>query len=94
MMNSPRQLEFGNSKQSRLPQRCKTCEWRFACNGECPRNRFCRTPEGEDGWNYLCKGYQNFFAHVAPYMDYMKERLQKEEAPALIMEALRKGLVL
>ena len=44
------------------------CDVRFACQGECPRNRFLRTPEGEEGLNYLCAGYRLFFHHVdAPH---------------------------
>ena len=89
MMQSERQLAFGNAKQTALPSCCKECPWLFACNGECPRNRFCRTPEGEDGLNYLCAGYRQFFAHVAPYMDFMKEQLLKEQAPANIMQAIK-----
>ena len=91
MMQSERQLAFGNAKQAALPRRCKECKWLFACNGECPRNRFCRTPEGEGGWNYLCEGYRRFFAHAAPFMDYMKDQLLSEQAPANIMQALRDG---
>ena len=66
-------------------------EFLFACNGECPKNRFARTADGEPGLNYLCKGYHQFFQHVAPYMDYMKKELLAERAPANIMEAIKKG---
>ena len=47
-----------------------------------PENRFARTADGEPGLNYLCKGYHQFFQHVAPYMDYMKKELLAERAPA------------
>lgn len=91
MMYSDRQLEFGQMKQKSLPSQCKECEFFFACNGDCPKNRFARTATGEPGLNYLCKGYYKFFKHVAPYMDYMKKELLAERAPANIMEAIRKG---
>lgn len=91
MMYSDRQLEFGQMKQKSLPGQCKECEFLFACNGDCPKNRFARTATGEPGLNYLCKGYYKFFKHVAPYMDYMKKELLAERAPANIMEAIRKG---
>lgn len=91
MMYSGRQLEFGQMKQKSLPAQCRECEFLFACNGECPKNRFAKTATGEPGLNYLCKGYYKFFKHVAPYMDYMKKELLAERAPANIMEAIRKG---
>ncbi|MGM9759990.1 MAG: anaerobic sulfatase-maturation protein [Parabacteroides sp.] len=89
MMYSPRQLQFGRDKQERLPGCCRQCEYLFACNGECPKNRFLRSPEGEAGLNYLCRGYKKFFAHVAPYMDFMKRELQAERPPANVMEWAR-----
>lgn len=41
--------------------------------------------------NYLCKGYYQFFKHVAPYMDFMKNELMNQRPPANIMEALKNG---
>lgn len=91
MMYSEKQSEFGQMKQKSLPTQCKECEYLFACNGDCPKNRFARTAAGEPGLNYLCKGYYRFFTHVAPYMDYMKKELLAGRAPANVMEAIRKG---
>ena len=91
MMYSERQLKFGQDKQDSLPRQCRECPWLFACNGECPKNRFARTPEGEPGLNYLCAGYRRYFEHVAPYMDYMKREYLAERAPANVMEAVRRG---
>lgn len=89
MMYSERQQQFGLDKQRTLPSQCKECEFLFACNGECPKNRFAKTASGEPGLNYLCKGYFQFFKHVAPYMDFMKKELLAERAPANIMEYLK-----
>ena len=47
----------------------------------------------EPGLNYLCKGYYQFFKHVAPYMDFMKNELMNQRPPANIMEALRNGVL-
>ncbi len=93
MLYGERQQRFGFAKQAMLPQQCRRCSYLFACNGECPKNRFCKTAEGEPGLNYLCKGYYRFFRHAAPYMDYMKEELESGRAPANIMQALREGLI-
>jgi uncharacterized protein len=64
LVTSPRQRAFGQAKLDTLPQYCHDCEVRFACNGECPKNRFTLTPDGEEGLNYLCAGYRSFFNHV------------------------------
>lgn len=85
MMTSPQQLEFGRAKETSLPDQCRSCDVKFACNGECPKNRFAVTSDGEPGLNYLCEGYRRFFRYVRPYMDYMAAQLGKEQPPAAIM---------
>lgn len=89
MMYSEEQLGFGADKQRQLPMQCKECEFLFACNGECPKNRFSRTATGEPGLNYLCKGYYQYFNHVAPYMDFMKKELMNKRPPANVMEWIK-----
>ena len=86
MMYSKRQLQFGRDKYERLPHQCKVCQWRFVCNGGCPKDRFCQTADGEPGLNYLCQDYRQFFAHVAPYMDFMKNELLHQRPPANVMK--------
>ncbi len=71
LANSPAQLEFANAKSDTLPQYCRDCEVRFVCNGECPKNRFATTPDGDPGLNYLCAGYRAFFNHIDPVMRKM-----------------------
>ena len=61
---------------------------RFACHGECPKNRFIETPDGEPGLNYLCAGYIAFFAHVDNPMRIMAELLRRDRAPAEVMLVL------
>lgn len=91
MMYSPQQIQFGNAKQTSLPNQCKECKFLFVCNGECPKNRFLYTADGEYGLNYLCAGYKRFFAHVEPYMDFMKKELMARRAPANVMEWLKRN---
>ncbi len=64
LVNSEKQRRFGDAKFDTLPRYCKECPVLFACYGECPRNRFIQTPDGEPGLNYLCAGYKAFFEHV------------------------------
>lgn len=86
MMYSEKQIQFGQQKRDSLPNKCKECNYLFACNGECPKNRFLTTEDGEPGLNYLCKGYYQSFDHVAPYMDFMKKELLAERPPANVMK--------
>jgi uncharacterized protein len=71
LVASPKQRAFGQHKLDSLPKYCRECEVPFACYGECPRNRFITTPDGEPGLNYLCAGYKLFFNHIDPAMKTM-----------------------
>ncbi|MGA7878556.1 MAG: anaerobic sulfatase maturase, partial [Desulfoferrobacter sp.] len=54
LVGSDQQRSFGRAKLETLPSYCRKCEVGFACKGECPKNRFLTTPDGEPGLNYLC----------------------------------------
>jgi uncharacterized protein len=89
MMHSVQQKKFGVDKRDALPRYCRKCDVLFACNGECPKHRFIRTPDGEEGLNYLCAGYKTFFKHIDPFMCFMAEELRKERAPANVMHWIK-----
>lgn len=71
LTSSEKQRRFGEAKFETLPDYCKQCPVLFACYGECPRNRFIETPDGQFGLNYLCAGYKSFFTHIEPAMKTM-----------------------
>jgi len=79
------QKKFGQAKKDTLPQYCLDCEVRFVCNGGCPKNRFIKTPDGEEGLNYLCAGYRAFFNHIKPTNDFMASELAQRRPPANVM---------
>ena len=85
MLYGERQQQFGRNKSATLPRQCRECKYLFACHGECPKNRFTKDQYGEPGLNYLCAGYQQFFAHVAADMDFMKAELDAGRSPANLM---------
>lgn len=85
LVNSERQIKFGQDKLTSLPKCCLNCDVRFICNGECPKHRFIKTPEGEEGLNYLCAGYKKFFHHIDPYMKFMALELLNRRPPANVM---------
>lgn len=70
LVGSEVQRRFGDQKWTTLPRACRECDVLQACYGECPKNRFAITADGEPGLNYLCEGYRAFFRHVdAPMRD-------------------------
>lgn len=77
LVASPRQRAFGRAKRDSLPKYCRECSVRFACHGECPKNRFTLTPDGEPGLNYLCAGYKAFFTHIDRPMRMMAGLLRQ-----------------
>ena len=85
LADSEAQKRFGEMKLKSLPRVCRKCGVRFVCNGECPKHRFCVSPDGEPGLNYFCAAYKKFFTHVAPTMTRMKKLLEEGRAPAEIM---------
>ncbi|KGD98119.1 anaerobic sulfatase maturase [Rhizobium sp. YS-1r] len=77
LVASDKQRQFGQHKYDSLPRYCRECEVLFACYGECPRNRFIMTPDGEPGLNYLCAGYKQFFKHIDAPMKTMATLLKQ-----------------
>lgn len=86
MLYGKQQQQFSKLKSQSLPEECRECKWLFACNGECPKNRFIKDCYGNPGKNYLCQGYRMFFEHVAPYMDFMKNEYLNQRPPANVMQ--------
>jgi uncharacterized protein len=86
LVSSPKQRAFGQHKLDSLPKYCRECSVLFACYGECPRNRFISTPDGEPGLNYLCAGYKQFFNHINPAMNTMAGLLRQNRYADEIMQ--------
>jgi len=87
LLESPAQRNFGQIKSDSLPRYCRTCEVLEMCHGECPKNRFLRTPDGEAGLNFLCSGYRRFFNHARPFVEsvaaeWHRQTRQKQTFPA------------
>jgi uncharacterized protein len=56
------------------------------CNGECPKNRFIETPDGEPGLNYLCAGYNAFFKHADREMKIMADLIRRGRLAEEVMK--------
>lgn len=88
MLDSDAQRRFGDAKRDTLPRQCRECEFRFACNGGCPKHRFLQGADGEPGLNYLCAGYRRFLGAVHPYMHVMAKLLRQGRPAAEIMQRI------
>ncbi len=91
---SPRQREFGGNKHQGLTEYCKRCPYLFACYGECPKNRFLKSPDGQPGHNYLCSGMKRFFAYADPYLRQIAAQVQRSRAvpfPGTGIETVLRG---
>ena len=86
LIQQAEQKKFGYDKRDKLTRTCIMCEYRFACHGECPKNRIAKTTDGQEGLNYLCKGLKYFFNHVHPFMDFMAEELKNKRPPANVKQ--------
>jgi uncharacterized protein len=92
LLESSTQRAFGKAKLENLPRYCQECEVRGMCNGECPKNRFLQTPDGEAGLNYLCAGYKRFFTHCQPFVSAVaakwdQQNLEQQMAPERATDA-------
>jgi uncharacterized protein len=90
LVMSEQQQKFGQDKYNTLPKYCLECPVLFACYGECPRNRFIHTPDGEPGLNYLCAGYKMFFQHIDHPMRLMADLLRRGRYADEVMQILAK----
>ena len=75
---SEQQKKFAYAKSDALPQYCKACVHLKLCWGECPKNRFIKTPDGEPGLNYLCQGLKQFYAKAASARGELARRLGRD----------------
>jgi uncharacterized protein len=88
LVASEQQVKFGRDKRDTLPQYCLDCDVRFACHGECPKNRFIETPDGEPGLNYLCAGFKYFFHHIDYPAGVMAGLIHRGRSAAEVMGIL------
>lgn len=93
LAGSKKQRKFGQDKLDTLPKYCRQCEVNFVCNGECPKNRIIKTPDGKPGLNYLCAGFKEFFRHIDGPMRFMANELKQGRAPANIMKYTKDGQI-
>jgi uncharacterized protein len=88
LVASEKQRRFGQNKRDSLPRTCRECDVLHICNGECPKNRFLETLDGEPGLNYLCAGYKAFFKYADKPMRIMADLLRRSRPASEVMGIL------
>lgn len=91
---SARQQAFGAAKEQALPDYCRRCPYLFACHGECPKNRFMASPDGQPGMNYLCPSYEKYFRHITRAMNALGQIVANGMPASAIMQAYKGPLIL
>lgn len=77
---------FGRKKRVELTAQCRACPFLRMCNGGCPKDRFAKSGDGEDGQSYLCPGYRRFFGHIRPDIVAMARLLRAGRPASDIMD--------
>lgn len=90
LVSLEKQKQFGKDKAETLPQQCIDCQVNFICHGGCPKNRVIKTENGEEGLNYLCTGYKQFFKYIDPFMKEAVNRIKKRQSPNIVGKELTK----
>lgn len=88
LANTPRQLAFGEAKRSTLTWECKECPWYQFCGGDCPKDRFSLSQDGETNHSFLCQGLKHFFSYASPRLQQIMEWSRQGKAPSEIMKIL------
>jgi len=88
LVASEKQRKFGQDKKDSLPRYCRECDVLQICNGECPKNRFLETADGEPGLNYLCAGYKTFFKHADKPMRIMADLIRRGKLAEEVMKVM------
>jgi uncharacterized protein len=94
MVEKSLQKGFGIMKEIALTAWCRECPVLKACRGGCPKHRFGKTPTGEPGLHYLCKGYRKFFLHIGKYLKVMATLLANGLPASKVMDAIKGPLVI
>jgi uncharacterized protein len=88
LVASGRQRQFGLDKRDTLPRYCRECDVLFACHGECPKNRFLTTSDGEPGLNHLCAGWKAFFHRIDEPLQMMATLMRMGRPASEIMAVM------
>ncbi len=92
LVDSAVQRGFGENKRLTLPAQCRACRWLAVCNGNCPKDRFAVTADGEPGLNYLCNGLRYFFGHAEGTLKKVIEWRKQGRLSEAIMAELKAEL--
>jgi len=87
LVGSETQRRFGQHKAD-LTRQCRECLVCFACNGDCPKHRFTKSADGDEGLSYLCPGLKMFFEHVNHPMQIMASLLRQGRLTEGVMQVL------
>ncbi len=89
LADSEKQRAFGEAKRSTLTNECRSCKYLPMCGGGCPKDRFAKSRDGEDGQYYLCEGLKAFFDYAVPRLEELVALQRQRKSVGEIAAALR-----
>ena len=88
VLSSEFQSGFGHFKQEGLSAECKRCPYLSLCGGACPKDRFAKSIDGENGQYYLCPGLYEFFAYAVPRLKRAMQLSGEKKSPPEMTQIL------
>lgn len=89
LVNSPKNIAFGQKKQTGISKDCLNCMIRPVCNGGCPKHWFEFSSDGRPNKNYLCEGFAIHLFHVVPKMKMLLSLLAAKATPGKIRREMK-----
>lgn len=77
LAETPVMRRFKQKKNIQLTAQCRVCSYVQLCWGGCPKDRFVESDSAENGHNYLCDGYTEFYRHTFGVLTRMARAIQK-----------------
>ncbi|MBJ7223940.1 MULTISPECIES: anaerobic sulfatase maturase [unclassified Brenneria] len=88
LVNSPRNIAFGQHKLKNISKDCLNCAVRPVCHGGCPKHRFEISSDGRPNKNYFCDGFKTHLLHVLPRMQSLLTQMVRKES----MKKIRRNI--
>ena len=89
LVNSAKNIAFGQHKLKKISKDCLNCAVRSVCNGGCPKHRFTISSDGQANKNYFCDGFSLHLHHVLPVMQQLLALIEQKTSLTRIRKIIK-----